>query len=153
MRKIKNTELKNIGRASNLVWLIFSDDREPNREYALHIQCPWRICDEKQYILLASDDIYQPNSSMERSEDFDWDSFGNSLFDEKIHLLFPEEERIFVKQISFSRRNDFKIVFSNNLILEAFIDTSLKDSECWRFFERGNKDKHLVVFGNYKELQ
>ncbi|MCM3728808.1 hypothetical protein M3226_24505 [Neobacillus cucumis] len=77
-------KLRNAGRASSLFWLGFGEmisvsrkgETEETAEYALHIQCSWRIIKENK-ILVASRDFYSPRSGWnEDNEDFDWDIQG-----------------------------------------------------------------------------
>ena len=160
INKLLNQNLLNIGRASNLLWITFGDVIRKNTngrevetgEYSLHFQCPWRIIDEESSMIkLASGDIYEPNSEIEWSDNFDWEPQGNNLFDEKLKLIFPFGEEIRVKKIFILPNNDLKIFFSNKLIFESYIDVST-EQECWRFIKQGEK-KHFVVGGNFKEFQ
>lgn len=82
--KLVGLKLRNAGRASSLFWLGFGEmisvsrkgETEETAEYALHIQCSWRIIKENK-ILVASRDFYSPRSGWnEDNEDFDWDIQG-----------------------------------------------------------------------------
>ncbi|WP_224771222.1 hypothetical protein [Metabacillus idriensis] len=90
--KIMGLKLQYAGRSSDLFWLGFGEivqiirrgRAEETAEYALHIQCSWRITLDNK-IVLASGDFYSPNSEWDDlNEDFDWDIQGNNRFDERI---------------------------------------------------------------------
>lgn len=161
LNELLNQPLLKIGRASDLFWMLFGnsifDSFQENEttekfEYALHLQCPWRIRSKgDSQIQLASDDIYQPTSLIKWSPEFDWDVQGNNLFDEKVQKLFSDNNLVFVKRVSISKNNDLQLEFSNHLILECFVNTSAFE-ECWRFF-RQNGDRHLVAKGSILEFQ
>lgn len=154
-------KLLKIGRSSNLFWIIFGNlDRELDAleqkiiadEYSLHFQCPWRIIDEhSSKIILASGDVYEPNSEIGWTENFDWEPQGNNLFDEKVKCLFPDDTGIRVTEVLVSKSNDIKLSFSNKFTLECFVNISAEE-ECWRLFKKGG-NKHLVVSGNTKEFE
>lgn len=157
---LERKQFLSIGRASDLLWIKFGEramDQKAEaggmkrREYALDIQCPWRIKDKSNSgIILASYDIYEPNSQIEWNESFDWDVQGNNLFDEKVKKIFSSVD-INVDYVSVSVNNDLTVGFSNGLILETFINVS-SEIECWRFFEKG-KDEHLVIYGCERKVE
>ncbi|MBZ5482522.1 hypothetical protein [Priestia aryabhattai] len=153
------SKLSNIGRASNLFWLEFGDALSVIRrgrtqelpEYALNIQCSWRITKDNQ-ILVASRDFYCPKSdwSGER-EDFDWDVQGNNRFDERIEYFIKSlKEPLTVESIDSDEIGGLKVTLSNGFTLNVFPDISEDDeySEFWRFFTRGKDSFHFVVAGN-----
>ena len=143
-----------IGRAGDMLWIGFGDDIEYTNPvgrvrtvsaYALHLQCPWRIVEEKS-IIIASYDIYQPASQMLGKKDFDWDVHGNNLFDEKadeIHRRL-KTEIITVNSVLADQYGGIKLDFDNGLVLEVFIN-SCEQKENWRMLD--NKlGPHFVVF-------
>jgi len=146
------------GRASNLFWLGFGEMitvkrlRETNElaEYALHIQCSWRITKSNK-ILVASRDLYSPNSEWdEENEDFDWDVQGNNRFDERIKSLMEDvKETLDVRKIESDEVGGLKVFFTENYVLEIFPDISDEDeySEFWRFINFRDKSPHFVVKG------
>lgn len=156
--KIIEGELFNgIGRAADMCWVHFGETIQVNDykgdivekgTYALHLQCPWRIIkkEEQQIISLGSYDIYEPKSTMEWSEDFDWDVQGMNLFDEKLSAIKIYEKVIHIKSVKINTLNDLKIIFSNECILETFINSST-DNECWRFFKCNSHENHLIATG------
>lgn len=157
---LEGMRLLSIGRAGDMLWIKFErivmeqkmkgEDTKKSK-YILDIQCPWRMEDKKNFmIILASHDMYEPNSQTEWTEDFEWDVQGNNLFDEKIKKIFSVTD-IKVEQIFVSPNNDLTVWFSNGLALKTFIDVS-SEIECWRFFEKG-KDEHLVIYGDKTKVE
>jgi hypothetical protein len=72
--------LLSAGRAADLEWFLFGSSRTVTNfkgetrvvgEYALHVQCAWRIRDSAR-IIVASNDLYEPTEVIEDSENFDW---------------------------------------------------------------------------------
>ena len=115
---LKGTRLNAIGRAAAMCWislgnLIEIESRSGLRtvgQYALDVDCPWRIrCNSK--ILLASTDMFEPASTHQHDETFEWDIQGNNLFDERVAMLCNNEPTITVQSIELSSTNDLKIIF------------------------------------------
>lgn len=96
--------VRKIGRAAAMCWIHFGrpveiESRGRKRivgEFALDLDCPWRIRNSSGGIELGSADMFVPASGHALDEDFDWDIQGNNLFDEKAKLLFPEGSQIVV---------------------------------------------------------
>lgn len=153
LSKIIEMPIFSIGRASNMLWTGFGvprvvRDRRGNEktvgDYAIHIQCSWRIASQSK-IIVASQDFYVPSSSWTGGEDdFDWDVQGNTLFDERIQGLFQQDNLPVVKTIGADCYGGFKIVFTNGFVLEAFPNSS-NDAENWRMFVPGDAETHFVV--------
>ena len=106
LNQIRGKKLRDIGRAANIIWLNFID-LAIEKEYegkdilsgslCLHVQCPCRMIDkEDRKIIFASSDIYVPNSSIEWSDNFEWDIQGNNLFDEKSKKWLASSGKIFI---------------------------------------------------------
>lgn len=129
----------------------FVKERVLVSEYALHIQCAFRLtCGDK--IIAATSDIFQPTEEALENPDFDWDNFnydvkGGNQFDWVMeNWIAPYYAEFVVKEISVNKFGDLKISFQNDYVLELMVDVSL-DAECWRFFSPGVEDSHLVVLG------
>ena len=158
MDKIIGLKLRYAGRASNLFWLgigeLISITRrgkaEEVAEYALHIQCAWRITNGHK-ILVASQDFYEPHSEWEGDEaDFDWDVQGNNRFDERIAAFINDiEEKFIITAIEPDQLGGFKLQLGETYILEVFPNSSDDDeySEFWRLFNRDGISEHFVVSG------
>lgn len=144
-----------IGRTSNMLWLEVgeilkeTDMGQMRRKgtIALCVQCSWRVLNkEKNMILFASSDFYSPNSKIGREKDFDWDTQGNNLFDEKSKIWLSKNGNVFVNEYKTNRWGDLFITFSNGDCLEIMIDVS-DYTECWRILKRGSNEEHLVATG------
>lgn len=151
--------LRYAGRASNLFWLGFGEmisvtrrgKTEELAEYALNIQCSWRINKDNK-ILVGSRDFYSPRTGWnEENDDFDWDVQGNNRFDERIESFIENaKEHVTVERVEPDKVGGLKIFLSQGYLLEVFPDTSEDDeySEFWRFFNRRENSPHFVVTGN-----
>lgn len=164
-----NQPLQNVSRGGGSIFINFGDliekdtwDRDEEGKkvnerkilvgrYALHIECNSRfICGDK--VVLAKYDLYNPTSEQAKNEDFDWDSFDwdvkdENRYDELASRYFaPDSPQFIVEEVKVNRVGDLKIRLTNDFVLEVIIDTS-DNHECWRFFELGNTDDHLVFTG------
>lgn len=86
------------GRAADLEWFEFGQRRTVRDsrgekevgDYALHVQCAWRIR-QGDKIVVASRDLYSPpEESDHRPRDFNWDVQGANRRDKRITELFSE---------------------------------------------------------------
>ncbi|MFP3668711.1 MULTISPECIES: hypothetical protein [Priestia] len=157
--KLIGLNLRYAGRASNLFWLGFGEmisvtrrgKTEELAEYALDIQCSWRITKDNK-ILVGSRDFYSPRTGWnEENDDFDWDVQGNNRFDERIEPFIENaKEHVTVERVEPDEVGGLKIFLSQGYLLEVFPDTSEDDeySEFWRFFNRRENSPHFVVTGN-----
>jgi hypothetical protein len=156
LSKLIGTKLQCVGRASNLLWLGLGDVIQISRrgkveegtEYAIHVQCTWRITLDNK-IIVASRDFYSPNSTWNYNEEFEWDVQGNNRFDERVASLLVSEKQLIVEQVESDMLGGLRLFLSNDYLLEVFPDSSEDDeySEHWRFFSRKEKSAHLVVSG------
>lgn len=143
-----------IGRAAAMCWIHFGRPIEIELrgrkrilgEFALDLDCPWRIRNSSGGIELGSADMFAPASGRDLDEDFDWDIQGNNLFDEKAKLLFPEDSQIIVTSVGLSSNYDLNITFSNGMRLECFVNAS--QEECWRLFKPGSEDEDFIITGS-----
>ncbi|MDC7722793.1 hypothetical protein [Priestia megaterium] len=160
--KLIGLNLQYAGRASNLFWLGFGElisvtrrgKTEELAEYALDIQCSWRIIKDNK-ILVGSRDFYSPRTGWnQENDDFDWDVQGNNRFDERIESFIENtKEHVAVERVEPDEVGGLKIFLSQGYLLEVFPDTSEDDeySEFWRFFNRRENSPHFVVTGNGTE--
>jgi hypothetical protein len=145
------------GRAADLEWFQFGqrktvqdsrgDEREVG-EYALHVQCAWRIRHNDK-IVVASRDLYTPREgSGDRPQDFKWDVQGANRRDQRIAELFQNETRQFaVRRVEAGNAGSFTIVLDQDYALDVFPDDSLT-GEHWRIFKPYAGEPHFVVTGN-----
>lgn len=128
MRVLIGAELTDIGRAANMVWLIFVIDEQT--EYSLHLQCPFRFV-RNERILVAAGDLYIPATSyIGEYSDFDYDVQGNNLFDERSVLL---KCGCHVMNCIIGSHNDLIINMTEDVSLNCFMDSSASEEQ-WRFF-------------------
>ncbi|WP_043932781.1 hypothetical protein [Bacillus sp. EB01] len=158
LRDFIGLRLRLAGRASNLFWLGFGDiitltrrgESQNTAEFALHIECSWRITIGNK-IFIASRDFYVPSSSYDGViEDFDWDIQGNNRFDERIKNFMKEKENLTVLKIDSDHIGGLNILLSEGYKLDVFPDSSDDDenSEHWRFFNRKGETPHFIVTGS-----
>jgi hypothetical protein len=156
--KLEGLKLRYLGRASNLLWLGFGNlvkvDRrgeiEEQAEFALHIQCAWRIVRTRS-IFVGSYDFYEPHSRWDGElDDFEWDIQGNNRFDERARWLTRGiSNGIQVEKIEADVFGGLKLYLSQNFTLEIFPNSSDTDeySEFWRLFSPASDGPHFVVSG------
>lgn len=149
------------GRAADLEWFEFGgrrtvkDSRGKEREvgdYALHVQCAWRIrCGDK--VVVASRDLYYPPEETAeeidtRPENFNWDVQGGNRRDKRITELFQNETREFsVQKVEAGEAGAFTIILDQGYALDVFPDDS-QSGEHWRLFKPYRGERHFVVSGN-----
>ena len=153
LQSIKGKEISSIGRIANMMWIGVGKQsitvnvigrNTLKSQFYFHIQCPWRLLDEKNYIVLASQDIYSPSHIVQSWETFDWDKQGNNLFDVKAEKWFINSMPIYIIAIDL-HLGDLTLTLSNGSQLQTFIDSST-NIECWRLVNR--EGAHLVVSRN-----
>lgn len=137
INRIKNYEICDIGRASDMCWIIFASGNS-QEHYSLHLQCPWRIR-RGNNILLSNLDIYE--LAVEDGQE-EWDDKEKNLFDEII-VWQDKWKGKKVEKIIVTEVYDLKIFLSDAFVIECFVNDSR--GECWRFFQKGKE--HLVITG------
>jgi hypothetical protein len=145
-------------RAAGMRVLHFGEVREVENgtvgEWALHIQCEWRIEKDKQ-IFTGSDDLREP---IEVTPNFDWKNWNyhrdGNLQDKRIEELLtgynPENQNIvgshpnhIVRGIEADDFGGLVVDFVGNFRLVLF--PSGTDTEFWRFFRPKVNRPHFVV--------
>lgn len=145
------------GRAADLEWFQFGErkivkgthgDTKEVGEYALHVQCAWRIRRSDQ-VIVASRDLYYPSIDADGPvQDFDWEVLGANRRDRLIANLFQNETRQFlVQEVTVGKAGAFTIVLDDAYALDVFPDDSLLD-EHWRLFKPYTEESHFVVTGS-----
>ena len=157
--------LWSIGRAGDLEWFEIGDERRVIpinngetkiiSEYALHVQCAWRIRNLNQ-IYVASRDRYYPQGEdpYKDFEKFDWDKPGVNRLDERISKLFDERMGKPLKILSLVADNvgGICLTLSDGYYLEVFPDDSLY-GEYWRLLQPYTNKQHFVVTGHGFEFE
>ena len=119
-------------------------------EFALHIQCPWRIVKRDRFVV-GSNDLYYPaehshNDDRPSPSDFDWDREPN-LRDKLLRTLFgPGEPQLTVRGIETGCVGSFRLILENDTFLEVFPNGSIPH-EHWRLFSPKRDRPELVVTG------
>jgi hypothetical protein len=123
-------------------------------EFALHIQCPWRIEKDNQ-IVTGSSDLSKPIKAKKGFDRKNWDYHRDgNLQDKRIEELLagynPENQNIIgshpdhiVKSIDADDFGGLIIEFAGNFRLILFINGT--DTEFWRFFRPKVNKPHFVV--------
>jgi hypothetical protein len=122
-------------------------------EYALHVQCAWRLTDADG-IVVASRDYYYPAGDPDVvPPNFDHDQPGANRRDERMEAFFSKCGNDFpvVKLVEADRLGGLRIFMSRAIDLEVFPNDSLGE-EHWRFF-RHFSESHFVVTGRGIEVQ
>lgn len=100
-------------------------------EYALHVQCAFRIRVGGE-VLVASRDRYEIVDGGDT-----WDRQGANLLDVRLEKLIAERCPARVVAVRGSDAGDLTVEFDAGLVLEIWIDDSGAD-EHWRFFPLGD---------------
>lgn len=161
LRPIIGMPLWSIGRAGNLEWFAFgvhrhvvnnaTKDGNPKivSDYALHVQCSWRILD-LEGIFVASRDRFYPagDDPYKDLEEFEWDIPGVNRCDERVSKLLQEWATypMIVNAVDVDFVGGLKITFNNGYKLDVFPDLSV-EAEYWRFFKPYVDEEHFVVTG------
>jgi hypothetical protein len=114
-------------------------------EYALHIQCPWRLEREPDaQIITGSGDLYEPYDEADwKDEAFNWES-GNNLQEQALSRLLQEydaktkqivnaTDRLVVNAVEADAFGGFRLDLSGDYQLRVFPCTSRE--EAWRLFK------------------
>lgn len=155
VRVLVGMPLWSLGRAADLAWFQFggrrivrgrqSKEKEVG-DYALHVQCPWRIRLGDSILIGRGDIFCTPEESNEPTPaDFDWQK--RNRFDRIVLELFQNESRQFtVQTVMAGKAGSLAIGLEGGYDLEIFPHDSESD-EHWRFFKPSTEDQHLVVSG------
>jgi hypothetical protein len=162
LSRLAGQVLWNAGRTTNLEWFHFGQRREVQGrfgevklvgEYALHVQCAWRIT-HKNIIVVASGDRFFPSGDpFQDIQDFEWDRPGSNRCDEKVALLFSGETpgKFIVEAVKSDLVGGLTLVLTGDYTLDVFPDTSV-DGEYWRFFQPYTSHPHLIMTSKGVEI-
>lgn len=127
-------------------------------EYALHVQCPWRLENDTR-IITGNDDLYFPSKRSDQlAESFDWEK-GGSLQDEALRDLLggydPDTGQIVnstnlltVDAVQTDVSGGFCLSLSGGYRFLVFVNGTQR--EAWRLFKPSkdgaeSNEKHFVV--------
>jgi hypothetical protein len=140
-------------RAANMECLKFGTlylkDREGQTwnygEFGLHLQCPWRLTNDKE-IIVGSNDLYeQADETADYDENFDWEEFKANLRDVKLDKFISDNKHI-VKSAIADKFGGLQIVFDSNVVLTVFpVIASKADNEYWRLLDNRDETKNHYV--------
>jgi len=148
------------GRAADLAWFAFGERRlahdfrgQPREvgEFALHVQCAWRIV-RGETVLVGHRDLYYPagagTESREVPANFHWDVQGANRMDGRLKRLFQNPpEKLNVSGVEAGLAGALQIFFQNEMALEIFPNDSF-DEEHWRLFRPYLDEPHFIVKGS-----
>jgi hypothetical protein len=145
------------GRAADLEWFHFGAQRTVPRhnggtkevgDYALHVQCAWRVRSSSQ-IIVASRDRYFPADDSQDDEDFNWDVPGANLCDRKMTAWLDsfKGQSPIVQHVTADGVGSVCLILSDDFRLEIFPDDTQVDeyAEYWRFFKPTTDEAHFVM--------
>jgi hypothetical protein len=121
-------------------------------EYALHIQCAWRLS-QGDRVITGNGDLYDPVviQSGKSDPNFDWKKQPTRV-DELMQSLFENGTRQFIVQrVEVGVAASLCIHLEREFILQIFPNYSGSD-EYWRFLKPGKDEPHFVVTGNGIEI-
>lgn len=149
---LKGLPLSESYRAADMRMFHFGTMRPVKRgavgEYALHVQCPWRI-ETADGILTGRHDLFSP---AEETEDFDWESWdwdGNETLQDRLIGAFIREGIRKVEDVSADAYGGARIGLSGGYVLVLFPADS--QGEDWRLFRPQEGGAHFVVSGGRVE--
>ena len=135
--------LWSIGRAADLLWLHFGEihtvpvwrgGTKTVGDWAIHIQCAWRIC-RRGHIVVAWQDYYYSPEGGDLNDD--WDSPGKSRFDSLAAELCTEIETSppVVASVQPDDVGGFTVHLTTDFRLDVFPANSDESVEHWRIFQ------------------
>ena len=146
--------LWSLGRAADLAWFQFGSrrsvkdwkEKEKVGDYALHVQCPWRITLGESVVIGRGDIFCRPEEREEPTPaDFDWQK--SNRFDRIVRQLFEKESLQFMVQaVQAGNAGNLYIELEDGYQLERFPHDS-ESGEHWRFFKPYIEGSHFVVTG------
>ena len=136
--------LTRILRAVDMLCLVFEDGAE---EYRVHLQCFWRMVKQSAPdILFGKEDMYAPASHITDRSCFVWDNYGENYLDELISLYKMQYLPLHATDVQISECADLTIDFSEDIVLQVFVNTTVARREQWRFFKRSDLNSHIVAY-------
>lgn len=119
-------------------------------EYALHVQCAWRITRIDETVV-GNQDVYYPAHYDDAHEDvppeFDWDRDANRR-DKLLGTLFGDStQKLVVQDVEVGATGSLRIVLTDGYFLEVFPNDSL-NHEHWRLFRPGVDEPHFIITGS-----
>lgn len=117
-------------------------------EYALHVQCPWRL-EASDHVVTGRHDLFKP---AEETEGFDWDSWdwdGNETLQDGLVSDFLTKAAPVVQGVAADSYGGARLSLSGEYNLALFPAGS--QGEDWRVFRPEGNEEHFVVSGGRVE--
>lgn len=146
LQVLVGNKVADINRNHGDIWIDFVD--EHGKCYILLMQTLFRICGNEK-ILVTDTDKYNKLESESDDDLFEWDFNGANIFDKwvasnKNDLL----NNLIVQKVKITEFGDLVIIFNKSITLTVYLEVT-NNTECWRFFEKGNDEKYdLIVLGD-----
>jgi hypothetical protein len=154
LRKLVGLKITMASHAASLRGFIFAPPTgtQETEQWALHIQCPWRI-EAGSAILTGSSDWDQPAELSTEAED-DWDpAEGGSLQEARLRELFKDHDlskrtisnkspSLVCTEFEVEANGDTMIRLTGDYILRLFPAASR--GEHWRVFKKGDTNTHVI---------
>jgi hypothetical protein len=114
-------------------------------EFALHLQCPWRLEAEHE-ILTGRSDLWKPVEMADgfSIDEWDYEKDGN-IQDLRINQWLTSDNNRVVDSVRIQSHGGFTLVLNSGVQLVVFPSGSA--SEDWRLFQPDRNTPHLVVSG------
>jgi hypothetical protein len=141
-------------RAADMRILHFGQMRKAGKgavgEYALHVQCPWRI-ETSDRIITGRSDLFKP---AEKTEDFDWKTWdwdGNETLQDRLVSDLLANTQLAVEGLVTDSHGGVTLNLSGGYALVLFPAGS--QSEDWRIIKNkmDGPSEHFVVTGGREE--
>ena len=118
-------------------------------EYALHVQCAWRLAGPRGIVVGSGDRYYPAGDPNREPEGFDWSEPGSNRCDERMGIFLREHATVpvVVQSVAVDGLGSLRFGLSDGFSLEVFPDDSL-GGELWRLITRVNGSEHFVVTGH-----
>ena len=142
--------------AADVLSLQFGELREtrsklPNRtdtwlvgEYALHVQCPWRLTRHDEIVTGYFDRLYPPGDPLDEREG--WEPNGPGSWGHERLREWTAKLPLSVVSLAADAFAGMRIVLAGDYVLEMFPIDSVQ-TEQWRLFRPGTDESHFVVLG------
>jgi len=119
-------------------------------EYALHIQCAWRICGPTGIVVGSNDFNHRSGPDpFDTPDDWNRDVANANRRDQQIRAWLAGVPYV-VERASADVVGGFSMAFARGFTLDVFPDDSLDGeySEHWRLLRPGDTSSHFVVSGS-----
>jgi hypothetical protein len=157
---LRGLPLWDAGRAATMLWLQLGErvhaptSRDPERitgDFALHVQCPWRISGHGG-VVTGSADVFTPANASIPEWEFDPDRPGNAIADRELRRWLESyaHRPLAIVEVEVDRCGGFSLQLSEGFAFDVFPDASAQDpeyGEYWRLLRPGQEIPHFVMRG------